>query len=160
MTVGGKQHLWGHWDPFYGWRAWGCAKSGSGGQHTNRLPVSDLGFRQTLEVRTLGCAQRLSPYRPTAKLSKISQMNSTNSQHRKTQDLYWFRPPLWCNTLLQCGGGGLPLGLMKNSYQGKNSLLRLRCSCAWWTCDEVDPHLSLVPLSSLFRFSSFVSCGG
>ena len=22
---------------------------------------------------------------------------------------------MWCNTLLQCGGGGLPLGLMMNS---------------------------------------------
>ena len=32
-----------------------------------------------------------------------------------TQGLYWFGPPLWCNTLLQCGGGGLPLGLMMNS---------------------------------------------
>ena len=21
---------------------------------------------------------------------------------QKTQGLYWFRPPLWCNTLLQC----------------------------------------------------------
>ena len=29
--VGGKQHLWGHWDAFYGWRAWRCAKSESGG---------------------------------------------------------------------------------------------------------------------------------
>ena len=26
-------------------------------------------------------------------------------------------PPLWCNTLLQCGGGGLPLGLMMNSTE-------------------------------------------
>ena len=38
-----------------------------------------------------------------------------NSQHRMTQVLYWFGPPLWCNTLLQCGGGGLPLGLMMNN---------------------------------------------
>ena len=37
-SVGGKRHLWGHWDPFYGWWVWGCVKSGSGGQHTNRLP--------------------------------------------------------------------------------------------------------------------------
>jgi len=37
---------------------------------------------------------------------------------------------LWCNTLLQCGGGGLPLGLRMNGYKGKNSLLRSRCSCA------------------------------
>ena len=21
---------------------------------------------------------------------------------QETQSLYWFRPPLWCNTLLQC----------------------------------------------------------
>ena len=38
FTIGGKRHLWGHWDPFYGWRARGCAKSGSGGQHKDRLP--------------------------------------------------------------------------------------------------------------------------
>ena len=38
-----------------------------------------------------------------------------NSQHRGTRCLYWFGPPLWFNTLLQCGGGGLPLGLMMNS---------------------------------------------
>ena len=25
-----------------------------------------------------------------------------NSQHRRTRGLYWFGPPLWCNTLLQC----------------------------------------------------------
>ena len=34
---------------------------------------------------------------------------------QETQGLYWFGPPLWCNTLLQCGGGGLPLGMMMNS---------------------------------------------
>ena len=25
-----------------------------------------------------------------------------NSRHKETRDLYWFGPPLWCNTLLQC----------------------------------------------------------
>ena len=24
------------------------------------------------------------------------------TESQETQDLYWFRPPLWCNTLLQC----------------------------------------------------------
>ena len=38
-----------------------------------------------------------------------------NSQHRWTQRFYWFGSPLWGNTLLQCGGGGLPLGLMMNN---------------------------------------------
>ena len=36
--VSGKRHLWDHWDPFYGWRARDCAKSGSGGQHKDHLP--------------------------------------------------------------------------------------------------------------------------
>ena len=49
-------------------------------------------------------------------------MNSANSQHRWTQGLYWFGPPLWCNTLLQCGGGGLPLGLMMNSTREEQPL--------------------------------------
>ena len=29
---------------------------------------------------------------------------------QETQGLYWFGPPLWCNTLLQCVVGGLALG--------------------------------------------------
>ena len=29
---------------------------------------------------------------------------------QETQGLYWFGPPLWCNTLLQCVIGGLPPG--------------------------------------------------
>ena len=33
-----KRHLWDHEDPFYGWRARGCAKSGSDRKHTDRLP--------------------------------------------------------------------------------------------------------------------------
>ena len=61
-------------------------------------------------------AREVSPfYRSTLYLAMISRTNSTNSQHRKTRGLYWFGPPLWCNTLLQCGGGGLPLGLMMNN---------------------------------------------
>ena len=84
-----------------------------------------------------------------------SRGRTQRTRNTKTQDLYWFGPPLWCNTLLQCGDGGLPLGLNDEQYKGKNSLLRLRCSCAWCacvggiildllsTCDGVDPPFLL-----------------
>ena len=111
---------------------WICRISGSG---------------KTLEVRTLGCARRsLLPL--ALSLPAISRLSASNLQNKGTQDLYWFGPPLWCNTLLQCGGG-LPLGLMKNSYKGKNSLLMLRCSCAWRTC--VGEILSLLVFHPFFR---------
>ena len=42
--------------------------------------LSDFGFRQTLEVRTLGCAQRSLPYRSTSDplvRTKMKMMNNT-----------------------------------------------------------------------------------
>ena len=42
-----------------------------------------------------------SPSRKELKLLK---------EMRETQDLYWFGPPMWCNTLLQCVVCGLPPG--------------------------------------------------
>ena len=54
--------------------------------------------------------------------SSLRSRGRTRRTHNtKTQDLYWFGPPLWCNTLLQCGGGGLPLGLMMNSTRGRTA---------------------------------------
>src|SRR3954464_4158081 len=47
---------------------------------------------------------------------------------QETQGLYWFGPPLWCNTLLQCVVGGLPLGLMRKNNTRGNGLARA-CSC-------------------------------
>src|SRR4051812_4680840 len=73
------------------------------------------GSSKPLRFKHWGAHEVFSSYRATLWLAKISRTNSTNSQHRKTRGLYWFEPPLWCNTLLQCGGGGLPLGLMMNS---------------------------------------------
>ena len=60
------------------------------------------GSGKTLEVRTLGCARRsLLPLAHA--LTAISRLSASNSQNKGTQDLYWFGPPMWCNTLLQCG---------------------------------------------------------
>jgi len=54
--------------------------------------------------------------------SSLRSRGRTRWTHKtKTQDLYWFGPPLWCNTLLQCGGGGLPLGLMMHSTRGRTA---------------------------------------
>ena len=54
--------------------------------------------------------------------SSLRSRGRTRRTHNtKTQDLYWFGPPLWCNLLLQCGGGGLPLGLMMNSTRGRTA---------------------------------------
>ena len=52
---------------------------------------------------------------------------------QETQGLYWFGPPLWCNTLLQCVVWWIASWADDEQYRGKNSLLRLRCSCAWCT---------------------------
>ena len=41
------------------------------------------------------------PYEPT--LATISKPTSPNLKNKGHKDLYWFGPPLWCNTLLQCG---------------------------------------------------------
>ena len=50
-----------------------------------------------------------------------SHGRTRHTRNTKTQDLYWFGPPLWCNTLLQCGGGGLPLGLRMNNTRGRTA---------------------------------------
>ena len=75
--------------------------------------------------------------------SSLRSRGRTRRTHNtKTQDLYWFGPPLWCNTLLHYGGGGLPLGLMMNSTREEQPCEE-RCSCAWWCVDELgsDPFL-------------------
>ena len=48
--------------------------------------------------------------------SSLRSRGRTRRTHKiNTQDLYWFGTLLWYNTLLQCGGGGLPLGLTMNN---------------------------------------------
>ena len=80
--------------------------------------MSDFGFRQTLEVRTLGCARRFSPptyLHPSALLgSKLWKEQHkrhrvyTGSGHRCGVIPY---SSVWC--------GGLPQGLMVNSTKGE-----------------------------------------
>ena len=81
-----------------------------------------------------------------------------NSQHGKTQDLHWFGPPLWCNTLLQCGGGGLPLGADDDEQykeeQPREGLL-LAGAMNYW---EEFSHLSLSLYAS--NRSTLCSVGG
>ena len=60
-----------------------------------------------------------------------------NSQHRKTRDLYWSVPSLWCNTLIQCGGGGLPLGLMMNSTR-EELPPEVEVFLCIWTCVSLE----------------------
>ena len=79
-----------------------------------------------------------------------------------TQGLYWFGPLLWRNTLLQCGGGGLPLGLMMNNTRAERppDVEAFLCSmslCVRWS-------LFLAQVFSLFLcpllFPIPLHCGG
>ena len=72
-----------------------------------------------------------------------------DQQHKRHEVYIWFGPSLWCNTLLQCGGGGLPLGLMMNSRREEQPpevevflclvgvrmewiLSQISCLLLWW----------------------------
>ena len=67
---------------------------------------------------------------------------------QETQGLYWFGPPLWCNTLLQCVVWWISSGA--NDEQYKSERPRERCSCAWWCVDELgsDPGSSSTMVAS------------
>src|SRR3954463_14612267 len=52
---------------------------------------------------------------------------TTERTTQKTQGLYWFGPPLWCNTLLQCGGWIASWADEEESVQ-VNGLAR---ACSW-----------------------------
>ena len=96
------------------------------------MNISCVGFRvpaKPLRFKLWGAHEDLSS--PSSCPHRDLKAQHDKLKEQETQGLYWFGPPMWCNTLLQCGGGGLPLGLMMNSTRGKNSLMRLRCSCAW-----------------------------
>ena len=61
-----------------------------------------------------GAREDLLPTDPRP--SSLRSRGRTRRTHKtKAQDLYWFRTPLWCNTLLQFEVCGWPLGLMRNS---------------------------------------------
>src|SRR3954463_13603255 len=80
--------------------------------------MSDLGFRLTLKVRTLGCARRLCPL--PLRLAKIYLLKEQHKRHR-----------VYTGSGHRCGVityssvvGGLPLGLMMMNNTRKNSLAR------------------------------------
>ena len=88
--------------------------------------MSDFGFRQTLEVRTLGCAQRFRLL-PTLHPSASLRSKLWKEQHKRHRVYTGSghhcgvipNSNVWC--------GGLPLGLMMNNTR-KNSLARV---CSW-----------------------------
>ena len=56
-------------------------------------------------------------------LAMISKLSSPNPKNKRHESLYWFGPPLWCNTLLQCSVVDCLVG-WDEQVQGKNYLLR------------------------------------
>ena len=44
---------------------------------------------------------------------------------QRTRGLYWFGPPMWCNTLLQCVVWWIASGADDEQYRGKNGLARV-----------------------------------
>ena len=115
--------------------------------HTLRGPIDRLGHGHPLAVgqRAAGQRQQRGPHveqlggvalgdQPArlvlfdlVEVAVADELDELTTQ--KTQDLYWFGPPLWCNTLLQCGGGGLPLRLRTNITREEQPPEE-RCSCA------------------------------
>ena len=62
-----------------------------------------------------------------------------------TQDLYWFRPPLWCNTLLQFVVWWIASGADEEQYKGRTAS---RGSVLGW-CDELLGEFSRLSLCVL-----------
>ena len=70
-----------------------------------------------------------------------------------TRGLYWFGPPLWCNTLLQCVVGGLPLGAGDDEQykeeQPREGLFLAGAMNCWEEFSHLSLSLSLIePLSN------------
>ena len=88
---------------------------------TLRTKCRITGSGKTLKIRTLGCARSSFPPTDPLPSSLRSRGRTRRTSNTKTQDLYWFGPPLCCNTLLHCGGRGLHLGLMMNNTRGRTA---------------------------------------
>ena len=99
-------------------------KKDSGAPTSWRAKCQISGFGRPLRFEHWGARGDLSPTDPRPISSRDLSWKQRTTQG--TRDLYWFGPPLGCNTLLQCGGGGLPLGLMMNSTREEQP--RERCS--------------------------------
>ena len=92
----------------------------------------DFGFRQTLEVRTLGCARRSLPYRSTS--DPLMRTKMKNDEQHKRHEVYTGSghrcgvipySSVWC--------GGLPQGADDEQYKGRIASREVFLS---W-CDEL-----------------------
>ena len=64
--------------------------------------MSDLGIRQPLRGLNSGVRAEISTC-PACLLAILLSLVRRAQQTQRHRDLYWFGPPLWCNTLIQCG---------------------------------------------------------
>ena len=84
------------------------------------------GSGRPLRFKHWGARGDFASYLPAPlRHARIEAMKITT---QGTHGLYWFGPPLWCNTLLQCVVCGLPLGLMMMNNTREDSLARV---CSW-----------------------------
>ena len=72
---------------------------------------------------------------------------------QETQGLYWFGPPLWCNTLLQCVVGGLPPGAGDDEQYKEEQPREGLFLAGAMNCGEEFSHTSLSLWSFLFLSS-------
>ena len=94
-------------------RVWDCAESISTTHVASDHRSYDLdariivvGFQvpaRPLRFEHKGAHEDLSLPNHALTLTANSKPSSTNTKKERYESLYWFRPPMWCNTLLQCG---------------------------------------------------------
>ena len=85
--------------------------------------MSDHGFRQNPQGSNTGVRTEIIPPAYPCLTASPGSKTTRRTTHG-TGDLYWFRPPLWCNTLLQCVVWWIASGADDEQYKGKNSLAR------------------------------------
>jgi len=108
--------------------------------HLCRIP----GSGRPLRFEHWGAHRGLSP----TDLHPISSCDFSWKQRtpQGTQGLYWFRPPLWCNTLLQCVVWSIASGADEDQYKRRTASWEVFLS---W-CDELLGWVqSPLPLSLL-----------
>ena len=98
---------------------------------TWRAKCQISGFGRPLRFEHRGARGDLSPtdLRPIS-LRDLSWKQQTT---QGTRGLYWFGPPLWCNTLLQCVVWWIASGADDEQYKGRTTSRQVFLS---W-CDEL-----------------------
>ena len=96
---------------------------------TWRTKCRILGSGRPLRFEHSGACGGLSP----TDLCPISSRDFSWKQRttQGTQGLYWFGPPLWCNTLLQCVVWWIASGADDEQYKGRTTS---RGMFLWWCC--------------------------